>query len=106
MRVVLVQPLTAVNRPAAVVTAHEGADEPVGLHELGAEELAREGRVLRRELLDDGWVDLDTVIRGIEAVTIEDLLRVGERVVRLDHAVLAAVGPLDDVDGLRAAIGA
>ena len=61
---------------------------------------------LRRELLDDGWVDLDTVIRGIEAVTIEDLLRVGERVVRLDHAVLAAVGPLDDVDGLRAAIGA
>jgi predicted Zn-dependent peptidase len=61
---------------------------------------------LRRELLDDGWVDLDTVIRGIEAVTIEDLLRVGERVVRLDHAVLAAVGPLDDVAGLRAAIGA
>jgi len=61
---------------------------------------------LRRELLDDGWVDLDTVIRGIEAVTIEDLLRVGGRVVRLDHAVLAAVGPLDDVDGLRAAIGA
>ena len=61
---------------------------------------------LRRELLDDGWVDLDTVIRGIEAVTIEDLLRVGERVVRLDRAVLAAVGPLDDVEGLRAAIGA
>ncbi len=61
---------------------------------------------LRRELLDDGWVDLDTVIRGIESVTTEDLLRVGERVVRLDHAVLAAVGPLDDVDGLRAAIGA
>ena len=61
---------------------------------------------LRRELLDDGWVDLDTVIRGIENVTTEDLLRIGERVVRLDHAVLDAVGPLDDVEGLRAAIGA
>jgi translation initiation factor IF-2 len=61
---------------------------------------------LRRELLDGGWVDLDTVIRGIEAVTPEDLQRVGRRVVTLDRAVLAGVGPLDDVDGLRAALGA
>ena len=61
---------------------------------------------LRRELLDGGWVDLDTVIRGIEAVTPEDLERVGRRVVTLDRAVLAGVGPLDDVDGLRAALGA
>ena len=37
---------------------------------------------------------------------LDHLLRIGERVVRLDHAVLAAVGPLDDVEGLRAAIGA
>jgi predicted Zn-dependent peptidase len=61
---------------------------------------------LRRELLDGGWVDLATVIKGIEAVTPEDLQRVGRRVVTLDRAVLAGVGPLDDVDGLRAALGA
>jgi predicted Zn-dependent peptidase len=46
------------------------------------------------------------VIKGIEAVTPEDLQRVGRRVVTLDRAVLAGVGPLDDVDGLRAALGA
>ncbi len=61
---------------------------------------------LRRELLEGGWVDLDTVIRGIEAVTVDDLLRVGEQIVRLDRAVLVAVGPLDDADALRAALGA
>ena len=61
---------------------------------------------LRRELLDGGWIDLATVIKGIEAVTPEDLQRVGRRVVTLDRAVLAGVGPLDDVDGLRAALGA
>lgn len=61
---------------------------------------------LRRELLDGGWVGLDEVIAGIEAVTPEDLRRIGERVVRLDRAVLAGVGPLDDVEGLRAALGA
>ena len=61
---------------------------------------------LRRELLDGRWVDLDEVVAGIEAVTPADLARVGERVVRLDRAVLAGVGPLDDVDGLRAALGA
>jgi predicted Zn-dependent peptidase len=61
---------------------------------------------LRRELLEDGWVDLDAVVRGIEAVTADDLLRVGERIVRLDRAVLAAVGPLDDPEALRAALGA
>ena len=60
---------------------------------------------LRRELLDDGWVDLAAVIHGIEAVSVEDLLRVGQRIVHLDRSVLAGVGPLDDTDGLRAALG-
>ena len=61
---------------------------------------------LRRELLDGGWVGLDEVIAGIEGVTPDDLRRIGERVVRLDRAVLAGVGPLDDVEGIRAALGA
>ncbi len=61
---------------------------------------------LRRELLGGGWVDLDTIIKGIEAVTTEDLLRIGEEIVRLDRAVLAGVGPFEDVDALRAALGA
>jgi predicted Zn-dependent peptidase len=96
------------------------ATEPVGADEIakakryliGRTVLGLEdprGRImfgLRRELLEDGWVDLEHEVRGIEAVTAEDLLRVGERIVRLDRAVLAAVGPLDDPEALRAALGA
>jgi predicted Zn-dependent peptidase len=61
---------------------------------------------LRRELLEGGWVDLDAVVAGIEAVTVDDLLRIGERVVHPERAVLAAVGPLEDPEALRAALGA
>lgn len=61
---------------------------------------------LRRELLEDGWVDLDEVIAGIEAVTAEDVLRVADRIVVPRHTVLTAVGPLEDPDALRAALGA
>lgn len=61
---------------------------------------------LRRELLEDGWVDLDEVIAGIEAVTAEDVLRVADRIVVPRHTVLTAVGPLEDAGALRAALGA
>lgn len=97
-----------------MATEAVGADELakakrylIGRTVLGLED--PRGRImfgLRRELLEDGWVDLDAVVRGIEAVTAEDLLRVGERIVRLDRAVLAAVGPLEDPEALRAALGA
>ncbi len=61
---------------------------------------------LRRELVGGGWVDLDEVIRGIEAVTADDLMRLGARLVQMDRAVLAGIGPFPDEDALRAALGA
>ncbi len=61
---------------------------------------------LRRELVGGGWVDLDEVVRNIEAITADDLLRIGERIVRMDRAVIAGIGPFEDPESLRAALGA
>jgi predicted Zn-dependent peptidase len=49
-----------------------------------------------QELLRDKVESVDTVIEKIEAVTIDDIKRVANRVINADKLVLAIVGPFDD----------
>jgi predicted Zn-dependent peptidase len=60
---------------------------------------------LRRALIEGAPVELEEIFAGIEAVTAADLARVAGDLIRRDEAALAVIGPFDDSDGLRGAIG-
>jgi predicted Zn-dependent peptidase len=57
---------------------------------------------LRRELAEGRAAELDEVFAGIEAVTVDDVLRVAADLITPARATLAVIGPFDDVDVLRA----
>ena len=58
-----------------------------------------------QELLRDKVESVDTVIEKIEAVTIDDIKRVANRVINADKLVLAIVGPFDDASRFEKKIG-
>jgi predicted Zn-dependent peptidase len=51
---------------------------------------------LRTEVLEGQVREPDEVLAGIDAVTVEDVLRVAENIVRDDRLNLAVIGPFDD----------
>jgi predicted Zn-dependent peptidase len=53
---------------------------------------------LRREVLEGRAPDLEEILRGVDAVTAEDIQRVASEIVRDDALRLAAIGPFDDQD--------
>jgi predicted Zn-dependent peptidase len=60
---------------------------------------------LRRALIEGAAVELDEIFAGIEAVTTDDVARVAGDLIRRDESALAVIGPFDESEGLRAAIG-
>ena len=60
---------------------------------------------LRREALEDRLAEPDEVLAGIEAVTAEDIQRLGQRLMAGNGLHLALVGPFDDEDRFLAALG-
>jgi predicted Zn-dependent peptidase len=54
------------------------------------------GWIGAQELLLGEVLTVDEVVARIDAVTRDDLVRVGDGLFRLDHAALAAVGPFED----------
>jgi predicted Zn-dependent peptidase len=60
---------------------------------------------LRRSLIEGAPVELEEIFAGIEAVTADDIARVSADLIRRDCAALAVIGPFDESDGLREAIG-
>src|SRR5262252_3064888 len=53
---------------------------------------------LRREVLEGRAPDLDEVLAGLNAVTIEDVQRVAQDLVRDEKLRLAVIGPFDDAE--------
>src|SRR5262245_16308613 len=51
---------------------------------------------LRREILEGRAPDLDEVLEGINAVTVEDVQRVAQDLIAGDKLKLAVIGPFDD----------
>jgi predicted Zn-dependent peptidase len=51
---------------------------------------------LRREVLEGRAPDLEEILRGVDAVTAEDIQRVASELVRDDALRLAVIGPFDD----------
>jgi predicted Zn-dependent peptidase len=49
-----------------------------------------------QELLRDKVESVDAVIEKIEAVTLDDIKRVANRIISAENLVLAVVGPFDD----------
>ena len=53
---------------------------------------------LRREVLEGRAPDLEEILRGVDAVTVEDVQRVASEIVRDDALRLAVIGPFEDQD--------
>jgi predicted Zn-dependent peptidase len=53
---------------------------------------------LRREVLEGRAPDLEEILRGVDAVTADDIQRVASDIVRDDALRLAVIGPFDDAD--------
>jgi predicted Zn-dependent peptidase len=51
---------------------------------------------LRREVLEGRAPDLEEILRGVDAVTAEDIQRVASEIVRDEALRLAVIGPFDD----------
>jgi predicted Zn-dependent peptidase len=51
---------------------------------------------LRREVLEQRLPEPDEVIRGIDAVTADDVARVARELISADRFRLAVIGPFDD----------
>jgi predicted Zn-dependent peptidase len=61
---------------------------------------------LRKEVLERRLPDPDEVIRGIDAVTSEDVARVAQELIATDRLRLAVIGPFDDPSRFEALIDA
>jgi predicted Zn-dependent peptidase len=61
---------------------------------------------LRKEVLERLLPDPDEVIRGIDAVTSEDVARVAQELIATDRLRLAVIGPFDDPSRFEALIDA
>jgi predicted Zn-dependent peptidase len=53
---------------------------------------------LRNEVLEGALREPDDVLAGLDAVTIEDVQRVAQDIVREDRLNFALIGPFDDPD--------
>jgi predicted Zn-dependent peptidase len=51
---------------------------------------------LRREVLEQRLPDPDEVLRGLDAVTSDDVARVASDLIATDRLRLAVIGPFDD----------
>ena len=58
---------------------------------------------LRKEVLERKLPDPDEVLRGVDAVTSDDVARVAPELITSDRLRLAVIGPFDDAVALRAA---
>ena len=88
------------------------ADEPVPSDELEKARSFAKGRFvlqtespqgkiqfgLRREVLEDGAVEPQEVLDGLEAVTAGDVQRVAQDVIAGERLTLAVIGPFDDAE--------
>jgi len=88
------------------------ADEPVPADELDKSKNVAKGRFvlqtesphgmitfgLRREVLEGQVEEPEDVLRGIDAVTVEDVQRVAQDVIGRNGLKLALIGPFDDAD--------
>ena len=88
------------------------ASEPVSDDELSKAKSFSKGRLvlsledprgtimfgLRSEVLEGRVREPDDVLAGIEAVTVEDVQRVGQDVIRENRLNLAVIGPFDDAE--------
>lgn len=88
------------------------ADEPVDPEELEKARNFAKGRLvlsledpkgtisfgLRSEVLERRTKEPDEVLAGLDAVTVEDVQRVAQDVIRRDRLNLAVIGPFDDPD--------
>jgi predicted Zn-dependent peptidase len=86
------------------------AAEPVSADELGKAKAFSKGRLvlsledprgtimfgLRSAVLEDKVREPDEVLAGIEAVTLEDVQRVAQDIIRQERLNLAVIGPFDD----------
>jgi predicted Zn-dependent peptidase len=61
---------------------------------------------LRKEVLERRLPDPDEVIRGVDAVTSEDVARVAQELIATDRLRLAVIGPFDDPSRFEALIDA
>jgi predicted Zn-dependent peptidase len=59
---------------------------------------------LRSEVLEGTTREPDEVLAGIDAVTIEDVLRVAEDIIRDERLNLAVIGPFDDPERFETAL--
>ena len=53
---------------------------------------------LRNEVLEGKVREPDEVLAGLDAVTVEDVQRVAQDIIREDRLNLAVIGPFDDPD--------
>jgi predicted Zn-dependent peptidase len=60
---------------------------------------------LRREVLEDGAVEPQEVLDGLDAVTAEDVQRVAQDVIGGNKLALAVIGPFDDAEHFEQLIG-
>jgi predicted Zn-dependent peptidase len=51
---------------------------------------------LRKEVLEREVPDPDEVLRGLDAVTADDVARVASELITAEHLRLAVIGPFDD----------
>jgi predicted Zn-dependent peptidase len=56
---------------------------------------------LRREVLEGRAVEPEEVLTALDAVTVEDVQRVGQDLIATESLHLAAIGPFDDADRFR-----
>src|SRR4026209_1494900 len=62
---------------------------------------ARRGMImfgLGNEVLEGKLREPDEVLAGLDAVTLEDIQRVAQDIIREERLILAAIGPFDDPD--------
>ena len=96
------------------------AEEPIPADELEKARALAKGRFvlqtespnglllfgLRREVLEDGAVEPEELLAGLDAVTAEDVARVAQDVVGNSAMRLAVIGPFDDDSKFREALAA
>jgi predicted Zn-dependent peptidase len=72
-----------------------GTESPQGLIMFG----------LRREVLEGEAMEPDRMLAALDSVTVEDVERVGRDLIERNRMNLAVIGPFDDEDRFRSALG-
>jgi len=72
-----------------------GTESPQGLIMFG----------LRREVVEGEAMEPDRMLGALDSVTVEDVQRVGRDLIERNRMNLAVIGPFDDEDRFRSALG-